>query len=97
PRLDHRLEANPLAAFPGHALMVACELVHEERIATRFLGQDRRQGFRMLRDAVASGDFRPVIDRTYPLEEISEAYRYAETGTKIGNLVIDVDRADSVS
>lgn len=37
-----------------------------------------------------SGQFRPVIDRHYPLDRIAEAYRYVETGTKIGNVVIDV-------
>ena len=51
------------------------------------------EGIRIIRDAIASGEFRPVIDRVYPFEEIAEAYRYAETGTKVGNLVIDVDRA----
>lgn len=36
------------------------------------------------------GQFRPVIDRTYPLNRIVEAYRYVETGRKIGNVVITV-------
>ena len=37
------------------------------------------------------GTFRPVIDRRYPLGEIVAAYRYVETGRKIGNVVIVVD------
>ena len=37
-----------------------------------------------------TGHFTPVIDRRYPLDQIVEAYRYAETGQKIGNLVITV-------
>jgi NADPH:quinone reductase-like Zn-dependent oxidoreductase len=37
-----------------------------------------------------SGQFKPVIDRTYPLEEIVPAYEYVETGQKIGNVVITV-------
>jgi NADPH:quinone reductase-like Zn-dependent oxidoreductase len=37
---------------------------------------------------VESGGFKPVIDRVYPLEEIVDAYRYAETGQKIGSIVI---------
>ncbi len=43
-----------------------------------------------IRGLLASGTFRPVIDRTYPLERISEAYSYVETGQKIGNVVITV-------
>ena len=40
------------------------------------------------RGLMESGQFRPVVDRQYPLEEIVEAYRYVETGQKIGNVVI---------
>lgn len=38
-----------------------------------------------------SGQFLPVIDRQYGLDQIAEAYRYAETGQKIGNIVMIVD------
>jgi NADPH:quinone reductase-like Zn-dependent oxidoreductase len=37
---------------------------------------------------VETGKFKPVIDRVYPLDRIVEAYRYVETGEKIGNVVI---------
>ena len=40
-----------------------------------------------------SGEFRPVVDRHYPLDDIVEAYRYVETGRKIGNVVVVVDHA----
>jgi NADPH:quinone reductase-like Zn-dependent oxidoreductase len=41
-----------------------------------------------------SGLFRPVIDRSYPLAEIVQAYRYVETGQKVGNVVIIVEHGD---
>jgi NADPH:quinone reductase-like Zn-dependent oxidoreductase len=44
-------------------------------------------------ELMASGQVVPVIDRQYPLDRIVEAYRYVETGQKIGNVVIIVDPA----
>jgi len=43
-----------------------------------------------LKELVAKGRFRPVIDRSYPLEQIIEAHRYVETGMKTGNVVITI-------
>jgi NADPH:quinone reductase-like Zn-dependent oxidoreductase len=43
------------------------------------------------RDLIESGEFSPVIDRTYPLDQIVDAYRYVETGQKTGNVVINLD------
>jgi NADPH:quinone reductase-like Zn-dependent oxidoreductase len=43
-----------------------------------------------LKRLVESGQLTPVVDRTYPLEEIVDAYRYLETQQKIGNVVIIV-------
>jgi NADPH:quinone reductase-like Zn-dependent oxidoreductase len=45
---------------------------------------------RHLQDLLASGAFRPLIDRRYPLDQIVEAYRYVETGQKVGNVVVTV-------
>jgi NADPH:quinone reductase-like Zn-dependent oxidoreductase len=45
---------------------------------------------RSFRDLMEAGEFRPVVDRRYPLEQIADAYRYVETGQKTGNVVITV-------
>ena len=41
---------------------------------------------------IEAGKLRPVIDRRYPLADIAEAHRFAETEQKKGNIVIEVVR-----
>jgi NADPH:quinone reductase-like Zn-dependent oxidoreductase len=40
--------------------------------------------------AIEASDIRPVIDRTFPLEELSEALRYFTSGTHLGKVIIEV-------
>jgi NADPH:quinone reductase-like Zn-dependent oxidoreductase len=37
---------------------------------------------------IAAGEYRAVIDRTYPLEDVVEAHRYVDTHQKVGNVVL---------
>jgi NADPH:quinone reductase-like Zn-dependent oxidoreductase len=39
---------------------------------------------------IEAGEFRPVIDREYPLAAIADAYRYVETQRKTGIVVVNV-------
>jgi NADPH:quinone reductase-like Zn-dependent oxidoreductase len=43
-----------------------------------------------LRALVEAGRLHPVVDRRFPLEHMVEAHRHAETGQKLGNIVVVV-------
>jgi NADPH:quinone reductase-like Zn-dependent oxidoreductase len=43
-----------------------------------------------LKALVEKGEFKPVIDRYYQLEQITEAYKYVESGQKTGNVVLKI-------
>ena len=50
----------------------------------------RKNDVLFLKELLEAGTYRPIIDRTYPLDEVVEATRYVETGRKVGNVVLTV-------
>jgi NADPH:quinone reductase-like Zn-dependent oxidoreductase len=44
-----------------------------------------------------AGKLKPVIDRCYPLEQTTEAHRYADTGRKRGSVVITIAEQEDSS
>ncbi|WP_026851150.1 NAD(P)-dependent alcohol dehydrogenase [Glaciibacter superstes] len=53
--------------------------------------RDTRDDVDFLKELMESREFRAVIDREYPLDDIREAYDYVASGVKIGNVVIRVE------
>ena len=70
-------------------LVLATRLTGGQR-AKIGLARFRKDDVRYLRGLLEAGAYRPVIDRTYPLDEVVEATRYVETGRKVGNVVLTV-------
>lgn len=51
----------------------------------------RVEGMRFLAELAQRGEFKPVIDRSYPFEQIAEAHRYVDTGRKRGSVVVTLE------
>ena len=54
------------------------------------LGRYRKEDLLLVKELVEAGKYRPVVDRSYALDEAVEANRYVETGEKTGNVVLRV-------
>jgi NADPH:quinone reductase-like Zn-dependent oxidoreductase len=68
-------------------------------LLTRWIGSKKvtlpipkytKENVLFLKELLEAGEYRPVIDRTYPLDEVVEATKYVETGQKTGNVVLTV-------
>jgi NADPH:quinone reductase-like Zn-dependent oxidoreductase len=55
----------------------------------------KRENVLLLKELLEAGKYRPVVDRTYPLEEVVEATRYVESWQKAGNVVLTLNGATS--
>jgi NADPH:quinone reductase-like Zn-dependent oxidoreductase len=68
-------------------------------LSTRWIGNNRvrlpiptdaRAHVRIVRDLLAAGDLRPVVDKTFAMDDINQAYRYVGSAQKLGNVVVTV-------
>lgn len=56
--------------------------------------RDKLADLRYVTELVAAANLVPVIDTTYPLQQIADAHRYVDTGHKRGNILVTPIRAD---
>lgn len=54
------------------------------------VGTTTAEDMRLIAQLAESGALKPVIDRSYPLEDAAEAHAYVDTGRKRGSVVLSV-------
>ena len=81
-------DLGPLSQNPFLALVTP--LLGRRKVMFPIPPKHSAQELGRVREMLVAGTFRPIVDRRYPLDRIVEAYRYVETGQKIGNVVITV-------
>ena len=64
--------------------------------ADLFVGQARRREpmVALVAGGLADGTLRPIIARTFPLEQIAEAHAFLESNAQIGKIVVTTDTAE---
>ena len=80
-------ELGPYAQNPFLALLT--KFYGKQRVLFP-LPENTKQDADYLTNLMEIGVYKPVVDKSYPLDDIAEAFRYVETGMKIGNVGIKI-------
>jgi NADPH:quinone reductase-like Zn-dependent oxidoreductase len=93
PRIKHLLK--PGGRFMMVILANLREMLRKDKavVAVSDDSPTSAENYRRLLELAEQGSLRPVIDSTYPFDQIVDAYRRVDTGHKVGSVVVTVAEA----
>jgi NADPH:quinone reductase-like Zn-dependent oxidoreductase len=74
----------------SHIVKVRLAAIGSSRRVVFFIAKLTKEDMEVLRELLETGKVKPVVDRTYPLSETAEAFRYLGEGHARGKVVITV-------
>jgi len=81
----------PTDGFENVFWLLWTSRIGEKKVKVEIPPRYRKEDVLFLKRLIEAGEYRAVIDRSYPLEDVVEATRYVETQQKTGNVVLTVD------
>jgi NADPH:quinone reductase-like Zn-dependent oxidoreductase len=78
----------PLIGPLSHIIKVQLASLGSSQKIVFFIASFKREDFMVLKDLMESGKVKPFVERTYPMAQIAEAFRYLGTGHAQGKLVV---------
>lgn len=81
-------DAAEIPLFPAlrKGLTFRCYTIME---ITKF-PEKRERGKKFIYDGLESGALKPIVAKTFPLDEAAEAYRYMESNQQMGKIIVEV-------
>ncbi len=80
----------PTDGFANLTWALLTQRTKGKRVLFQIPPKQTKEDVLFLKNLIEAGKFRPVIDRTYPLEQVVEATTYVESEQKTGNVVLTV-------
>jgi len=87
----HHLMA--VASIPQYFDIFKLSLIQKKKINAGMAIFDKKN-IETVAELVEQGILNPVVDKTFDLENISEAHRYVDLGHKVGNVVINIENSN---
>jgi NADPH:quinone reductase-like Zn-dependent oxidoreductase len=80
----------PTDGLRNAALWLLHKRFGDKKVVFELPPRMRKEDLLFLKRLIESGEYRAVIDRAYPLEDVVEAHRYVDTQQKTGNVVLTI-------